>query len=102
VGERVAGRSPFGCEDMAGNVWEWCLDAWRDTYERADAVVDPCHVDDEEDVSTTTKAVPRVVRGGSWFIHARDLRCAYRYQLRLQGRSLSLGFRVVVAGSRQS
>lgn len=53
--------------DMAGNVWEWCLNTLKEpTHSRSCAIDDPIS--------------RRVLRGGSWFkCDPGELRCAYRF-----------------------
>ena len=61
VGLYPLGRSPFGIDDLAGNVWEWCLNAYDE----------PTNVSLKEDVFP-------VRRGGSWDFDPGSCRAAHR------------------------
>ncbi len=64
-----AGDSPYGCADMAGNVWEWCLSEFRGY---------PYDPDDGRDAINGDNTIPRVVRGGAFLLNERLARCACR------------------------
>jgi formylglycine-generating enzyme required for sulfatase activity len=84
VGIFPAGASPYGVQDMSGNVWEWCRTKWRARYKR------PADESLGEDVS-------RVVRGGAFNVDEWSVRCAYRDKLIPSNLWYDFGFRVVVA-----
>jgi formylglycine-generating enzyme required for sulfatase activity len=79
----------FGLYDMHGNVWEWCLDHWHDSYKGApedgSAWLD---LDVEEDAE-------RMLRGGSWFFNPAFCRSASRSRDSADHRRDSIGFRLV-------
>jgi hypothetical protein len=69
------GGSPEGAQDMAGNVWEWCLNKY----------------DNPDDININGDET-RVWRGGSW--NYRHTRAAYRYISFPYNRGGLLGFRL--------
>jgi hypothetical protein len=78
VGVYPRGASAQKGLDLAGNVWEWCLNRYRSA----------------SDVSVSSQD-ERVVRGGSW-ADVRDYsRCRYRYGCHPEDRSHRIGFRIV-------
>jgi formylglycine-generating enzyme required for sulfatase activity len=82
----------WGLQDMHGNVLEWCLDHWHDSYEGAptdgSAWVDGEGLDGEQSLRE------RLLRGGSWFDPPQNCRSAYRFRFLPVNRGLGRGFRV--------
>ncbi len=62
--------NPFGLKDMHGNVWEWVEDCWQND----------CNNAPQDGTARTGCDVnaSRILRGGSWSTHPRDLHSAGR------------------------
>ncbi|OFW42014.1 MAG: hypothetical protein A3J29_00525 [Acidobacteria bacterium RIFCSPLOWO2_12_FULL_67_14b] len=84
VGGKAA--NAFGLFDMHGNVWEWVVDCWHDSYAGA-----------PEDGSAwmaggdCRQGIPR---GGSWLSHPWDVRSAARGTVSTSYRDFFNGFRI--------
>ena len=74
------GANGYGLYDMAGNVWEWCVDVYQENFYAVSpprnpvsgGSIAPPYLTDQTNSS-------RVLRGGSWLNDALYLRVAYRY-----------------------
>jgi formylglycine-generating enzyme required for sulfatase activity len=81
----------YGLYDMHGNVWEWCLDHWRENYNGAPI--------DGRAWTDGGNSSYRMLRGGSWYLNPRDCRSAYRNGDAPDYWYNYIGFRVVVASA---
>jgi formylglycine-generating enzyme required for sulfatase activity len=89
VSKYANGASPYGCLDMAGNVWEWTSSGFTPyPYEGGDGREDP------------NSGARRVLRGGSisYFGDRRGVRCAARFNSAPFYRYINIGFRVLSPG----
>jgi len=66
------GMSPYGCFDMAGNVWEWCAQ-----------------------IQASRHMTQRAVRGGSWLNYLVHSKCAFRNTFDPGERHMAVGLRCV-------
>ena len=80
----------YGLCDLHGNVWEWCLDSWHETYDGAP--IDGSAWEDDND--------SRILRGGSWVNAPEVCRSACRDRDDPGFRSSDLGFRFVLPAPR--
>lgn len=77
----------FGLYDMHGLVWEWCMDHWHNSYNKAP--------NDSTAWLNDRDSQLRVIRGGSWADPPENCRSASRKKARIDEQGSYLGFRVV-------
>jgi serine/threonine-protein kinase len=87
VGQHPAAASPYGCEDLAGNVWEWCEDRDSPRFYLSGPSQNPRN-------TAGPATASHVVRGGAYGFDVRSLRTYARNAFQPHFRLEYLGFRV--------
>ena len=80
------GDSPYGCCDMAGNVWEWCNDWYDSEYYTYSPMNNP---------QGPSSGTSRIMRGGCWLNWPVDCNSMNRDWASPINRNDHYGFRVV-------
>ena len=77
--------NPFGLHDIGGNVAEWVMDCWHDSYIRAPS---------DGSAWVNPGCSQRVVRGGYWASSPDQARSAHRLHASPEQRDARVGFRI--------
>ena len=88
----------YGIYDMAGNVFEWCMDEYDSNFYETSPENNPVSGDQISFVDNDFAKIEtrRVCRGGSWDSHSYRLRVATRNGFDPDSTSKGVGFRCVV------
>ena len=95
IGESVSvdsfrdGVSQYGCYQMSGNIWEWCLDDFEENFYKKRESKNP------NPISITDSDI-KVIRGGSYDFVKSSARSSYRYYAKRNHIDKTIGFRVVL------
>jgi formylglycine-generating enzyme required for sulfatase activity len=84
VGRYLDGRSWVGAVDVVGNVWEWVADWYDSNYYEMSSAENPTGPDDGD---------YKVLRGGSWYHNAVNVRADLRHNAVPDFRFSDIGFR---------
>lgn len=87
IGMYLIGASPYGCLDMAGNVWEWTSTKWLHAHEDYLSKVDNLFLGEDG----------RVVRGGGFDYNSYLMRVAARNKSSPYHRYYNIGMRVALS-----
>jgi formylglycine-generating enzyme required for sulfatase activity len=85
--------NPWKIYDVHGYLWEWCADAWHETYDGAPA--------DGSAWTDGADAKRRVIRGGSWKDNADALTSAFRKGVAAELKDDAVGLRCVLAEEKK-
>jgi formylglycine-generating enzyme required for sulfatase activity len=98
VGCFPGGASPYGVEEMSGNVWEWTRSLWGEDI-RKPAFDYPYQAQDGREQLDAGYEVLRVVRGGAFHNYHLNVRCGVRYGFVPVNGVNDVGFRLVASPS---
>ncbi|MEL6719380.1 MAG: SUMF1/EgtB/PvdO family nonheme iron enzyme [Bacteroidota bacterium] len=95
------GDSPYGCQDMAGNVWEWTLSIWGKSGNNSHFRYPYLQEDGRESLRADA-TYRRVIRGGGYYYDPDCVTCFTRNRAYVNLKHLGGGFRFVIINNEKA